>query len=129
MRRGVSRVENGFVWREGRVVKERVTAWDALRLARAEIVCGSAWTSRFVRDPEADEPGRFGLGEREGLLLRYYRKTALLRPRKRLGVIGSVIDSSQSMRAFVHPIRRRLIRLKLPKTPSGRRAIRMSRMA
>ena len=77
-RRGVSRVENGFDWREGRVVKERLTALDALRLARAEIAGGSAWTSRFVRDHEAVEPGRFRPGDRGGFLLRYYRKTDLL---------------------------------------------------
>ena len=80
----MSRVENGFDWREGRVVKERVTALDALRLARSEIAGGSVWTSRFVRDHEAVEAGRFGLGDREGFLFRYYRKTALLRPRKRM---------------------------------------------
>ena len=56
----MSRVENGFVWREGRVVKERVTAWDALRMARAEIVGGWAWTSRFVRDHEAVGAGEIG---------------------------------------------------------------------
>ena len=61
---------NGFVWRGGRVVKERVTALEALRLDRAEIVLGSAWTSRFVRDDEAVEPGRFGLGGRGDVLLR-----------------------------------------------------------
>ena len=82
IQRGVSRVENGFDWREGRVVKERVTALDALRLARAEIACGSVWTSRFVRDHKIVGPGRFGLGDREGFLLRYYRESSRVRPWK-----------------------------------------------
>ena len=37
----VNRVENGIVWRGGRVVKERLIALEALRLTRAEIILGS----------------------------------------------------------------------------------------
>ena len=122
----MSRVENGFVWRDGRLVKERVTAWDGLRLARAAIICGSTWTSRFVRDHKAVEAGRFGLGDRGGLLLRYYRKTALLRPWKRFGGSGSTVDPSRSMRDFGATIRRQFFRVQLPRTPRRRQVIRMS---
>ena len=81
MRLEVSRVENGFVWREGRVVKERVTAWDALRLARAESFAGRRgrrvlfanmrvskrrdWASMIAGTPSYDTIERaagFGLG-------------------------------------------------------------------
>ena len=70
MVRCLARVENGFDRRDGRVVKERVTALEALRSARAGIVLGSAWTSRFVRDHDAIEPGKFRLGDRRDILLR-----------------------------------------------------------
>ena len=89
MRRGVSRIPNGFDWREGRVVKERVTALKTLRLARAEIVGGSAWTSRFVRDHETVGAERFGIGDRKDVLSRYDRRSALLRTPK--PAIGRVV--------------------------------------
>ena len=69
-RRGVNRVENGFDWRNGQVVKERVSTLEAIRLARGEIVLGSAWTSRFVRDHKAVGTGRFRLGDRGDFLSR-----------------------------------------------------------
>ena len=116
----------GFDWRNGRVVKERVSALETIRWARHEVALPAAWTSRFVRDHEAVEPGSFGLGDREGFLLRYYRESSRLRPSERLGESGSTVDPSQSMRAVVHPIRRRLIQLQLPRTPRRRRAISMS---
>ena len=68
--REVSRVEDGFVWSGDRVVKGRVTALETFRSGRAEFVLGSAWTSRFVRDHEAVEPGRFRLGDRGDVLSR-----------------------------------------------------------
>ncbi len=83
MNRGRFTPRDGFVWRDSRIVNERVSALETLRLGRAEIADGSVWTSRVIRDDEAVEPARFGLGERGDVLLRYYRISALLRTRKR----------------------------------------------
>ena len=66
----MNRVENGFDRRDGRVVKERIPALEAPRLARVEIVLGSECTSRFVRDREGVGAGRFRLGDRKGVLSR-----------------------------------------------------------
>ena len=82
--------------------------------------------SRPVREHEAVGAGRFGLGDREDVRSRNYRERCRVRPWKRLDESGSTVDPSQSARAFVLPIRRRLIRLKPPRTPRRRRVIRMS---